>query len=262
MDALRLGLIGLSSAEDALVATLFRLHRVDPSFIWQLATAPPFDALLVDAACHPSEFDHLLGMNTKLMKLGEIDSDRPDELPRPVRSHVLVRWLHSIEVEILHSSGDQFASTGIQSRHSMSWQDPETTHGGRLAPRPGPGPEAVSPARLTAGARFKLRRWPPHSYLNGDVNRVRMATMLSRRALSVRDLSASTLVPDSQCENFLRELLNAQLLDEVIPAPAAFKPAGPDADRSTPAAQTSMPEPKSRGIGQSLLRSIRKRFGI
>lgn len=261
MDALRLGLIGLSSAEDALVATLFRLHRVDPTFIWQLTTVPPFDALLVDATCHSSEFDHLLGMNTKLMKMGAIDSEHPDELPRPVRSHVLVRWLNSIEVEILHSSGDQFASTGIQSRHSNSWLDHDADSG-RSAPIARPVFGSTPSDRVPAGARFKLRRWPAHAFLEGDVNRIRMATMLSRRALSVGDLSASTLVPDSQCEKFLRELLDARLLEEVIPTATAGKPPLAVPDQPGDNRRVPLPETKSRGIGQSLLRSIRKRFGI
>lgn len=261
MEYLRFGAVGLSSAEDTLIATLFRLHRVDPSFIWTLVTAPPYDALLVDARCGAAAFEHLLSASTKTQRLGDIDSEQPGELPRPIRSDLLVRWLNSIEIEILHGSRDPFASTTMESRLGPSSQVPRS----RLpmsTPTPTPVPTAgsappVAAARavgLAPHARWKLRRWPGHVLLGGDVNRIRMATMLSRRPLSVQDLSAATGVTEGQCEQFVGALHLAGLIDAAAPTPAQPAPA-----LSTGAATAA---PTARGIGRSLLRSIRQRFGL
>lgn len=262
MDALRLGLIGLSSAEDSLIATLFRLHRVDPSFIWALATQPPYDALLVDSACKANEFEHLMGLDTKLMRLGPIGSEEPGELARPIRSDYLIRWLNTIEVEILHSSGDQFASTGIQSRHSRSWLDSDAGTGRRQPVIVEGQNERPHSHALPDGGRFKLLRWPTGPLLSGDVNRIRMATMLSRRSLTVQDLNATTQVADGACKVFLQELHDAGLLEVVTPNPTSEAAGVAQVDAKTQGGMAPLPEAKARGVGRSLLRSIRKRFGI
>lgn len=257
MDYLRFGAVGLSAAEDALIATLFRLHRVDRSFIWTLVTAAPYDALLIDVRCGNDAFEHLLSPSTKTQRLGDIDSEQPGELPRPIRSDLLVRWLNSIEIEILHGSRDPFASTTMESRLGPSSQGPRSrlpvsTPAPTSSPTPASAPRPVAAARLAElapHARWKLRRWPGHALLGADVNRIRMATMLTRRPLSVQDLSAATGVTEIQCEQFVGALHLAGLIDAAAPTPA----------QPTPAAAAA---PTARGIGRSLLRSIRQRFGL
>lgn len=250
MDFLRFGAVGLSSAEDALVATLFRLHRVDPSFIWTRATEAPFDALLIDSRCDADAYEHLMGRDTQIVRLGDIDSALPGQLPRPIRSDLLVRWLNSIEIQILHGSKDPFASTSIESRLGPHSHAPRSI-------LPVPATPAVPTAHLPVlnpGTRVKLRRWPSHALLGGDVSRIRMATMLSRRALTLEDLVAATGVATHHCLQFVGALRHAGLLEMAVPeiAPTPALPAAAAKDQS----------PTTRGIGRSLLRSIRQRFGL
>lgn len=253
MDYLRLGLTGISAAEVSLVSTLFRLHRVDPSFIWTLASEPPFDALLVDIDCSAEQYEGLKGAGTQLMRLGGIDCALPDTLPRPIRSDLLVRWLNSIEVEILHSSRDPFASTSVDSLQGHSSLSPRTGAPIRERAKTVPAPLAV-PTHL----RQKLRRWPSAALLAGEVNRIRMATMLSRRPLSVVELSNATRVSVEECSAFWAQLQAASLLETVTAPTSTVTPA-----ETTPSGPPTLPTAsKARGIGRALLQSIRHRFGL
>src|SRR5690606_22454767 len=104
MDTLKLGLLGLPEPEARLVATLFRLHGVERSFIWSLASDGPFDAVLVDAALPEAEWRAAVGEGVpvrRLLAVG-VPSAGADEMARPIRSDRLVDWLNSVEVQILH----------------------------------------------------------------------------------------------------------------------------------------------------------------
>jgi hypothetical protein len=248
MDQLRLGLMGLSAAEDALVATLFRLHRVDTSFIWSLTTKPPFDALLVDASCASDQCVPLMGTGTKLMRLGAMNGLVPGTMPRPIRSDLLLRWLNAVEVDILHNGRDPLVLTTTQSL-------PVSIDMAALAPVRKEDAARHAPAlSLPSGARVKLRRWPPAGLLRGDVNRLRMATMLSRRPLSTQELATATRVLPEQCMAFVQLLHETGLLESLaVTAPATLVQTE---------AKTAAATPATRGIGRSLLKSLRHRFGL
>jgi hypothetical protein len=262
MELLRFGHIGLSSAEEGLVATLFRLHGIDQSFIWTLASAPPFDALLVDAQCEESAFLHLKGTQTRVMRLEAHGAAPEGHMPRPIRSDTLLNWLNSIELGLLHSPGDAFASTAIQSQleHSVPPQFHEAAAPAKVAPAavapavPEPPPEWTSRKDST---EYRLRRWPPASLLNKDVAKVRVATMVSRRAMSLGEVSELSRIPAQRCEEFLLEWARHGLLQmhqrPDIPVQRIGHPSGDGAG----------PDPAPRGgFGASLIHSIRKRFGI
>lgn len=250
MDSLRLGLKGLSSAEQSLVQTLFRLHRVEPSFIWLYAAEAPFDALLVDASCSPAEIELIQEAGMRIMWLAPqgVDSE-PGVMKRPIRSDVLVRWLNSIEIEILHGRRGQFASTPLESPSPQdvlkSDQSLEWTHL-QEHKRPSGLPSQAAPM----AGRYKLRRWPSATALAGDVSRIRIATMLSRRYLSIAELSTLTRVSAFSCEEFVGGLLREGVLDS---------------QAMRVEVSTRVPEPvdtRRRGVGRSLIKSIRQRFGI
>jgi hypothetical protein len=250
MNFLKLGLVGLSSAEEALVATLFRLHGVDPSFIWTLASVEPFDALLVDTQSYDAACARWKGRKTHIMRLGPLTGDADGVLSRPIRSDLLLRWLNSIEVEILHGGQDPFASTVSASAFSsLHW---------KVSSFFGIGQEDALHVFKTGGCTFKLRRWPTPDLLKGDVHRIRMATMLSRRHLKLNELSSLCRMPEVKCEEFVKELYKSQLLDEGASVASVI--------RATPSPTVEVSptriEPKARGLGVSLIASIRKRFGI
>lgn len=273
MDTLKLGLAGLSLAEEALVATLFRLHRVDPSFIWALPPEGPFDALLVDVGCDERAYARWAGRKVHVMRLGRLGGEAVDGvLQRPIRSDLLVRWLNSIEVDVLHGGQDAFASTVCgaytetrpPSAFNSIFSDVPTFN----------APEREDPLRAFkfGACSFKLRRWPTPDLLRGDVHRIRMATMLSRRHLKLNELCALSRLSEVKCEEFVKELYTSRFLDEGVsiasvvratPWPSAPVPTVhdvvPEPSAQVPGARV---EPKARGLGASLIASIRKRFGI
>lgn len=267
MDSLKLGLVGLSAAEESLVKTLFRLHKVEPSFIWTLASAPPFDALLVDAESGATSHLNLKGKGTKVKFLGRLHDEAEGVMPRPIRSDLLVNWLNSIEVGILHGSHDLYASTegeqhsdvpGSMRRVSRSRWKIQSLLGAEVN-------DALD--AFESGARaFKLKRWPPQELLQGDVSRIRIATLLSRKHLGLKDLASLSRVPAERCLVFVRSLIKAQLLaskDVGVAAVSSHVPAVMAASSGGDDVETESPAPsRARGLRSSLIASIRKRFGI
>jgi len=250
MDSLKLGLVGLPDAEAALVATLFRLHRVEPSFIWSLVDAGPFDAVLADAGVSDESLAAFAGRSaraTRLMPVGQAAAG-DNQMSRPIRSDHLVAWLNAIEVGILHG-GDGFASTAGHSGHVPSL----------LGSWPGRVANPLASNDETANRRFKLRRWPAPAVLAADVVRIRAATLLSRRPMSLAELSTVSGMPLKRCEGFVGELAQVGLLEmtEDLPsmAPAPIKPQPADNEPAKTALTRA-------GFGRALISSIRRRFGM
>lgn len=59
------------------------------------------------------------------------------------------------------------------------------------------------------GARVRLLRWPPSAVLHADPRFMRLAALLSSRALSAAELSRLGAVPVDQCQFFIDELFAA-----------------------------------------------------
>ncbi len=261
MEWLRLGLLGLPDAEVRLAATLFRLHQVEPSFIWRLSTEPPFDAVLADASVSDQALVKFCGPRTQVKRLAERGVSDPEFLTRPLRSDRLIDWLNTIEVQLLHGSADHFASTVAPSRQGLSVApgSPALASSGASSPGSVDAVYAWLEKLSDETLAVKLRRWPPATLLGKDVSRIRIATMISRRAMSLAEVSALARVPQAICQGFLAALgEKGYLQTKVVESPP------------TPVAETvstNTPEPAPRtsarpGFGASLLRSIRKRFGI
>lgn len=184
-------------------------------------------------------------------------------MPRPIRSDLLVQWLNSIEVGILHGGSDLYASTAGEHAY-------ERPGDSRSAGRPplnmssllGTEVDSALDAFRAGRNAFKLKRWPSPDLLQGDVSRIRIATLLSRKHLALKDLAALSRVPAERCVIFVRALFKARLLgvEEVGGSAAAARVSGAPMDHSQDAGS---PVPlKARGLGSSLIASIRKRFGI
>lgn len=117
-----------------------------------------------------------------------------------------------------------------------------------------PGGAPGSPAADSSTVRYKLRRWPSVLQLDGDPLRIRMATQMSRKALSAADLASLTGADLSVCAGFIEVLQTAGLLAEAAP-PAAVQEAAAPAP-AAPAPATSV------GFTASLLNNIRRRIGL
>jgi hypothetical protein len=231
---LRCGTQGLPAAEAALVRTLFKLYQHGAGdFRWTLVDAPPFDAMLADFTVTSS--GTIAGAETvkAILTVGHPAlSSLPDTLARPLRSEMLEAWL-------LQTQRRFFPDTG-----------PAETVG-----KPQTSLTAASSLNTCEEAgSYKLLRWPPAALLRNDARLIRMATVLSRRPVTVGELArVSQQSLDSACA-FLTTLRTAALLDSRGDARAQ--------SGSAPQALIPRSAPPAQKIERSLMSRIRLRLGL
>ena len=208
-----------------LVQTLFRLYGQNKPFPWTFVTAPPYDALLVDgmATDRAAQAERMAKAVLRLTRTNAADA--PGTLQRPIRPDRFQDWLRAIEADLLEPA----------------------TAPPPAAPRPSPA-GATGPESAAAAARFKLRRWPPAILLRADPRRIRLATLLSRRALSSAELAQLSQQPQTDCQGFLGLLKNAGLIESEAVAPAL----------RAPTTAAAVPPRARRGV----IASIRRRLGL
>ncbi|MCZ8258211.1 MAG: hypothetical protein O9327_21395 [Polaromonas sp.] len=112
--------------------------------------------------------------------------------------------------------------------------------------------EAITPPTARRGC---LKRWPPAQLMGTSRERIQLATMLSRRPRSARELSAMAGYPESACGAFMQELDQHNLLSWEIHDQAQAA--------TTAAPPIHTPVPAGRGArSPGLLSSIRRRLGL
>jgi hypothetical protein len=164
----------------------------------------------------------------------------PDTLQRPIRADKLQDWLRAIQ----HGFEDTRPTTWLSSAPSQSSQPPQVQE-----------PEAplvISPLR------FKLRRWPPAALLRSDPNRIRMATILSRRALNATELASISGQNAGECQAFLQTLQTTGLVEvqqEIVAAPRVDQ----SAQAASPPINVSASKPT---FARGLISGIRRRLGL
>lgn len=218
--ALRLGVYKLPAAETALVQTLLRLYASSGACRWIYASAPPYDALLADGSTPEGQSHELDGMATVVLRLTRKSENTSHELlERPIRPDRFQQWLQSVERDLR-----------------------------RTAARPG----------SASGARFRLLRWPPAAMLHDNAENIRLATLLSRRYLSARELAAISRQPEAACLEFIQALQSARLLraEDSAAASSLVQPAS-----NAPQAQPQTQAPK-RFFNIGLIQNIRKRLNF
>ncbi len=102
----------------------------------------------------------------------------------------------------------------------------------------------------TYSKRFKLVRWPPALLLRNDPLLVRMATLLSRRAMSAIELATATQIPLGRARDFVNVLKASMLLEEQTAVPQL---------QNRPRSQTNPPLQK---VAPGLINRIRLRLGL
>ncbi len=231
MTKLRLGAIELPPGEIGLLKTLLRLFEHDRPFPWALVNAPPYDALLIDDTVEPGP--DIVRTATAVLRLTRMrDGDAPDTLPRPIRAERLQEWLQAVEAALYHTPSTAPRNPSVQPA-------PAATR--RIEPIP-------AAADNTAAPRFKLRRWPPAIMLRGDARRIRMATLLSRRALTSTELAELSHQSEADCQGFLALLQGTGLVE---PQHTAVPE---QASQHTPAAH--------RRLASRVVAGIRRRLGL
>lgn len=225
IDTLRLGTHMLPTAESNLIKTLLRLFKYDDQFRWVFVDAPPYDALVVDLLAADFARQDLLAATPFILYIGQqTHQTGGDVLARPIHAEKLEAWLKNIDADAA------IASAARQQRAAISASLP------------------VATSRADTGRqRFKLRRWPTAAIMRNDRQRIRLATLLSRRALKLDELASLSELSVDYCRDFLHVLKSTSLLDVLEP-----QPSGP----ALPAASgTRAPSFTRKLIGQ-----IRKRL--
>ncbi|MBC5767811.1 hypothetical protein [Ramlibacter albus] len=224
MPDLRLGVYQLPQAEARLVRALVALLSADsPQQGWAYVENGPYDAVLVDSQfADEPQVKELAPAILTVAPVGAVDAD--DTLPRPIRAERLGRWLRTAEQRLGRAEATQ--TVGM--------------------------PAFGSPGRTT---RYRLRRWPPAESVHNDPARVRMATMLSRKTLSIEELSEASRLPPEKCLSFVQTLRSLGLLtvqEGGAPAPT----------RSEARAQAVRPNEAAPDARRTLVQSFRRRLGI
>lgn len=261
----RLGAHGLTSSEIVLVESLLRLSAYHRTVRWVYAAKPPYDAILLD---DPNGTKSLTSFaqdeSPYVLRLTRIHAGSgPGRMERPIRSEKLFRWLDAVEREL---SGDDHhdAGTDIGADSGMgpTKQPPAARHATPSAiPRRHPASPRSASGRtiqldLSKGSpRLRLRRWPPATFLRSDPDRIRMATLLSRRALNAQDLHRLTGLDGIECLVFMRVLRSGNLL--VVPVDDQQRSAEDQRKRAVLQQSTGL----KRRFTWTLVRELRKRLG-
>lgn len=225
---------------------LLRLYGNNGHCQWTIADAPPYDALLVDE----SGFDihNPLQEGTEARRVGRIargHSDR-DVLQRPLNAGQLRDWLDEVEQSL------PAAFPAAPSEPDIRLPPPEIVD---TALQPASEPPSLPPE---GGPRFRLKRWPHQVLLRKDPARIRIATLLSRRALNARDLVTLTGLDPQRCLVFLQVLQASSLL---VPAPAE-RPDIPDNNHLASTHTLKHPTNAKPGLTRGLISGLRKRLGL
>lgn len=215
---LRVGVHQLPLPQAGLVRALVQLlSRGSANFRWTFAQEAPYDALIVDPHSPDLRDPSLLAAAPALSILGappEPASAGFTVLEWPLRAERLESWLTSVQQQV-------------------------------AAPDPRPPPPMAAQA---PDACYRLKRWPPQELLR-DPFRIRLATLLSRRHLSLAELVQISGQDAARCQTFLQMLQGFNLLE----LRAADAP-----DSGMPSNAAHAPSPPQRG----LIQSIRRRLGI
>lgn len=236
MQAFTLGVHNLPAAETALIKTLMRLYALNTSFRWRFAEVGPFDVVLVDATCvagHPPA-----SLARTVLKITRADAVKDaDSLARPIRAEQLQAWLARQEP---HVQGLK----ALQQPAALPASEPKRTK--------------VN----TGGLRFKLQRWPSAALLKNDPQRIRLATLLSRRALGTSELSHISRLPPEQCLAFVDHLRQAGLIEVQTMAPPP-RPTMPITTATPIATRRAAPAPAPAvSLAHGLISGIRRRLGL
>jgi len=227
MSDLRIGVFDLEPKDVAYIRALVRLFAQTEKLGWSYAEHPPYHAVVADASAriaHPAFFDSFKGLvATMVTGPGVLDMNM---LAYPIRANQFRDWLKLRQSELMPALYQADDSAGASAQ--------------------------------LAGRRFKLRRWPASGLLLNEPMRLRIATLMSRNAMSSQQLAELTGQPEGACRQFLGVLHAADLLIEMKPVDASgAAPAQHVAGNTNADADGAEVEVK---LG--LMASIRRRFGL
>lgn len=262
----KLNVDGLSNADVARVQA-FLPYCVDRTRCrWQLAPAGDLGhALFVDVD-EPATINgahHVPGGIVRIHRRGTSRalSGDPMMLTSPLQLEEFIQILQRVEARMARAAVMTPAAAALLPT-AAAWSRPP---GGAGAPAPAAArqaqaqaqavrqPDGVAPGALSLTAAYRLKRWPPAGILSTHRYNARLASFLSARHLTPRQLSTFSNVDSSWCVEFLSALQGVGLLDRQEATAHPLR-----APQSPPGHAVAAPAHRS----SNLLGRIRRRLGI
>jgi hypothetical protein len=201
--SLRVGCLNLSEREATLLRSLVKLNALSRQGMhWEFVDHAPYDLVFIDPIHPDNELSASLPPSTPIVKVvNELPVGKSHSIQRPIKSIELVYWLDQAR---MHA---------------------EKKYDQLLKPTP-PKQAAPESASSLTTAQFRLNAWPPSIILRADTLRIRLATILISRAMSVDELSQATELPGEHIELFIKDLQRVNLLtviqiNRIVPAKTA-----------------------------------------
>ncbi len=224
---LSFSLEGMSSREEVLFKSFVRLldHVTNQKWIYRPATADfRVDLLVVAEWYPPTLYKHYHPVAQPVLSVGA-GSERAMHLTWPIQHNKLAAELNRVGGQaVQHQASSSSASFMAANKALESDGDGEQL--------------------------FRLKQWPPSKFLVGT-GRMRLATLLSGRALSLNELQRRSALPLAICRAFTTDLQNAELLINT----AQERTPGPHEILNLPSAAVAFAKP-------GLLDRIRAGLGI
>jgi hypothetical protein len=184
---LRVGVSYLSERETTLLRGLIKLNaHTEHGAGWEFVESAPYDLMFIDESQADASIVANLKLTTPVVSvLNAQSTELPNSLLRPFASEALMSWLKRAR------------------KHAETKPAP--------APVAKPALESTLPGAFLS-TRFKLIKWPPALVLGGDPARIRMATMLSKQSLHMKELAMIAQQPLELVHTFLVALHQTGLL--------------------------------------------------
>jgi len=260
----RLNVDGLSNVDVARVQAFLPYCMGRTRCRWQLASAGDLGhALFVDVD-EPATINgahRVPGGIVRIQRRGtlRVPSGDPMVLSSPLQLEEFIQMLQRLEARIARAAVMTPAAARLMPT-AATWSRPS---GSDRTPLPAKAPAAAWQAQaaqqpeqgasLSLTAAYRLKRWPPAGILSTHRYNARLASFLSARHLTPRQLSTFSNVDSSWCVEFLSALQGVGLLDKQEAAAHVPRAARLPAEHAAAA-------PAHRSA--NLLGRIRRRLGI
>lgn len=238
---LSFSLEGLNSREEVLFKSFVRLldHVNDQKWIYRPALSDyRTDLLIVAEGYLPTRYRHPYPVAQPVMTVGGGDA-RAMHMTWPIQPNKLNAALNRIGSEAVQHQAMSSGAMFVPAQQTGS----------------GNG-SGIGNADGDAVLLFRLKQWPPSKFLVGT-GRMRLATLLSGRAMSLVELQHRSALPLAVCRAFTTDLQSDNLVvisvQEVIARPA--QPASPHELLNLPSAAVAFAK-------QGLFARIRSGLGI
>lgn len=254
----KLNVDGLSNADVARVQAFLPYCVGRTRCRWQLAPAGDLGHAVfadVDDPATISGVHRVPGGIVRIHRQGlsRAPSDDPMVLCSPLQLEEFIQMLQRVEARMARTAVMTPAAAPFLPT-AAAWSRPP---GGDLTPQAAQAPGAAwpvqAPGSLSLTAAYRLKRWPPVSMLSTHRYNARLASFLSARHLTPRQLSTFSNVDSAWCVEFLSALQGIGLLDrqEAVAHPLRASPM-----------PTRHAEPVPAHRSANLLGRIRRRLGI